>query len=187
MLIFHRRIHPITATEQELLSVNYIALEFTTQKNGVRTGHHTYCPVIALTNRIRHLRTHRAPLNTPLYSYYDTSWNRIDTSNLTLHLRHTVTAMGASYGIEAKDISIRSLRSLGAMALLCAKVDTDLIRLLGRWRSDEMLCYLHVQTFPVIAPLAEQMLRHGHYSLMHNTPLGIGEQQDQFGFHQILN
>jgi hypothetical protein len=187
LLIFNHRLHPNTATEQELLAVNYIALEFTTQKNGVRgelvglgrTGHHTHCPVIALTNRNRHLCTHRAPLHTPLYYYYDTGWNRIDTSNLTLHLRHTVTAMGASYGITATEISIQSLRSSGAMALLCAKVDTDLIRLLGRWRSDEMLRYLHVQTFPVVAPLAEQMLRHGHYSLMHNTPLGIGEQQDQ--------
>jgi hypothetical protein len=40
------------------------------------------------------------------------------------------------------------------MALLCAKVDTNLIRLLGRWCSDEMLRYLHVQTFPIVALLA---------------------------------
>jgi hypothetical protein len=127
--------------------VNYIALEFTTQKNGVRselvglgrTGHHTHCPVIAITNRIRHLHAHQAPLHTPLYSYYDTAWNSITTTNLTLHLCHTVTAMGASYGIRAEDISIRSLRSSGAMALLCTKVDTDLIRLLGRWRSDDAM------------------------------------------------
>jgi hypothetical protein len=79
------------------------------------------------------------------------------------------------------------LRSSGAMVLLCTKVDTDLICLLGWWRSNEMLRYLHVQTFPIVAPLAEQMLRHGHYSLMHNQPLGMGEQQDQFRFHQILN
>jgi hypothetical protein len=57
------------------------------------------------------------------------------------------------------------------MALLCAKVDTDTIRLLGRWRSDEMLRYLHVQTFPLVAPLAFQMLRHGHFSLMANQHL----------------
>jgi hypothetical protein len=66
------------------------------------------------------------------------------------------------------------------MALLCAKVDTDTIRLLGRWRSDEMLRYLHVQTFPLVAPLASQMLRHGHFSLMSNQQLmGIGEPQVQ--------
>jgi hypothetical protein len=76
--------------------------------------------------------------------------------------------MGSTYGIAPTDISIRSLRSSGAMALLCARVYTNLIHLLGRWHSDEMLHYLHVQTFPIVAPLAAQMLRHGHYSLMHN-------------------
>jgi hypothetical protein len=31
------------------------------------------------------------------------------------------------------------------MALLCAHVDTEIIHLVGRWCSDEMLRYLHVQ------------------------------------------
>ena len=34
-----------------------------------------------------------------------------------------------------------------AMALLCAGVNSDRTRLLGRWRSDEMYRYLHVQAF----------------------------------------
>ncbi len=58
--------------------------------------------------------------------------------------------MGPSYGITPHEISIRSLRASGAMSLLCAKVDTDMIRLMGRWRSDEMLRYLHVQSFPLL-------------------------------------
>jgi hypothetical protein len=44
------------------------------------------------------------------------------------------------------------------MALLCAKVDTDLIHLLGRGHSDEMLHYLHVQTFPIVAPLLATLI-----------------------------
>lgn len=44
------------------------------------------------------------------------------------------------------------------MALLCARVDTDMIRLLGCWRSNEMPRYLHVQSFPLLAPLSQQML-----------------------------
>jgi hypothetical protein len=64
--------------------------------------------------------------------------------------------------------------------LLFAKVDSDTIRLLGRWRSDEMLCYLHVQAFPLVAPLAFQMLHHGHFTLMPNHTHGArGELQDQ--------
>jgi hypothetical protein len=55
------------------------------------------------------------------------------------------------------------------MALLCAAVDTDIIRLLGRWRSDEMLRYLHVQALPIVAPLAYHMLHHGNFALLPNN------------------
>ena len=53
----------------------------------------------------------------------------------------------------------------------CANVDTDRIRLLGRWRSDEMLRYLHVQAVPVVAPIAGAMLRNGQFTLLPNQPL----------------
>jgi hypothetical protein len=96
------------------------------------------------------------------------SWRKIDTTSLTTHLRIAVTSLGASYGISPKEISIRSLRSSGAMAILCAKVDLDMIQLLGHWRSDEMLRYLHVQSFPLVAPFAAQMLHHGHFTLIPN-------------------
>jgi hypothetical protein len=78
-------------------------------------------------------------MTTPLYSYYDGQWRAITTTALTKHIRTTVAALGAQYGLALEDISIHSLRASGAMALLCARVDTDMIRLLGRWRSDEML------------------------------------------------
>jgi len=180
ILINDRRLNNLQCTEHELLAVNYIALEFTSQKNGVRgelvglgrSGHPTWCPVKALTNRIKHLRTFHAQPTTPLYSYHDTMWRNIDTATLTAQLRCTVTALGQAYGIQPQEISIRSLRSSGAMALLCARVDTDMIRLLGRWRSDEMLRYLHVQSFPLLSPLSQQMLRHGHFTLMPNHPMG---------------
>jgi hypothetical protein len=64
------------------------------------------------------------------------------------------------------DVSVRSTRSGGAMALLCAGVDSDRIRLIGRWRSDEMYrYYLHVQAQPVMTGLAAAMLRGGSFQL----------------------
>ena len=74
--------------------------------------------------------------------------------------------MGPSVGISPSDISARSLRASGAMALLCAQVDSDTIRLLGRWRSDEMLRYLHVQAQPVMKNFARRMLEGGHYTML---------------------
>jgi hypothetical protein len=58
------------------------------------------------------------------------------------------------------------------MALLCADVDPDKIRLLGRWRSDEMLRYLHVQALPIVTPFASLMVRHGYFSFIPNNRMG---------------
>jgi len=87
---------------------------------------------------------------------------------LTKELRAATSTLRHAVGLHPAEISICSLRASGAMALLCAHVDTDRIRLLGRWRSDEMLCYLHVQAYPVVADLAPAMLQHGNFTLIPN-------------------
>ena len=56
-------------------------------------------------------------------------------------LRAATTLMGPKVGFMPEDVSTQSLRAGGAMALLMARVDTDTIRLVGRWRSDVMLRY----------------------------------------------
>ena len=70
----------------------------------------------------------------------------------------------------ASDISARSTRAGGAMAMLCGGIDSDRIRIISRWRSDEMYRYLHVQDQPVMAGVAAIMLRGGDYHL-NTTPL----------------
>jgi hypothetical protein len=56
------------------------------------------------------------------------------------------------------------------MALLCGGVDTDIIRLIGRWRSDEMLVryLLHAQAEPVMRRHSTLMLLGGDYTLHPN-------------------
>lgn len=62
--------------------------------------------------------------------------------------------------------STRSVRAVGVMALLCAPVDFRYIRLLGCWRSDEMLRYLKVQAQPIVRVFAFSMLSGGQYTLL---------------------
>jgi len=168
-----RRLNPLTCSDTDLHATNFVGLEFTTQKNGVRgeivglgrSGHPVLCPVHAMITHVTHLRLYHAIPTTPIYATYThRGWTNISTSTLTQHLHIALSAIQYEVGITPADISVRSLRASGAMALLCAEVDIDKIRLLGRWRSDEMLRYLHVQAFPIVAPLASQMVRHGFYS-----------------------
>ena len=52
------------------------------------------------------------------------------------------------------------------MALLCSGIHMDIIRLIGRWRSDEMLRYLKLQAEPIIPGFSKRMVTHGNYSML---------------------
>jgi hypothetical protein len=162
-----------------LASVTFVTYCFTTQKNSVRgkvvglgrSGHHRCCPVEATANRVRHLRLHHAPADTPLCTYFTNHSFYVTASDITSTLRSAVVAIGPALGFAPTDISARSLRAAGAMALLCANVDPNTIRMLGRWRSDEMLRYLHLQAQPLMHNFAQRMLEGGHYTLLPNPQM----------------
>jgi hypothetical protein len=159
----------------------FVTLTFTRQKNGVenevighaRSGHLHTCPVRALVRRTLHLRHHDAPPTTPLCTVYlpNHILAPITSSHLTTALRRSAHTLFPTIGFPPADISARSLRAGGAMALLCAKVDTNIIKLLGRWRSDEMLRYLHLQAYPQMHTFSPLMTSGGAFRLLTKPPL----------------
>ena len=52
------------------------------------------------------------------------------------------------------------------MDLLCSGVDHDIISLIGRWRSDKIMRYLHVQAEPIMRNLSKLMIIHVNYNLL---------------------
>ena len=177
LFIGSRRINFSTATDAEILESRFCSLTFDKQKNGVRgeviglglSGDPLLCPVRALGRRIIHLRTHNAPITTPLAVVsHHSKWTRITPTHITTALRDAVKFLGADLGFFPKDVSARCLRAAGANALLLSKVDSDVIRLIGRWRSDEMLRYLHVQAAPLMSDYAKRMLASGNFTLIPN-------------------
>ena len=173
-----------TASDATIMSATFATLEFTSQKNGVRgeviglgrSGNPQFCPVLSIARRVLHLRSHHAPPTTPLAMYYDDHnvLRPVRPADITSALRAAVTALNpASLGFLPSDVSARCLRAAGAMALLCANVDTDHIRLIGRWRSDEMLRYLHVQAEPVMRDFSRLMLFGGAFRLHPNAAVPL--------------
>ena len=85
---------------------------------------------------------------------------------ITEHLKTTVKLFaGTPLGSTHHDVSARSLRASGAMALLYSGVDKDIISLIGRWRSDEMMRYLHMQAEPIMRNFFKLMIGHGNYNI----------------------
>lgn len=177
LFIGEQRLNLSTATTQQIQSATFATLTFTTQKNGVRgeviglgrSGDSVLCPVATLIRRVLHLNSVHAPPNTPLAHVFTTKWEKITPSDISSALRNAVRFLSpTNLGFLPEDVSARCLRAAGANALLCAKVDGDIIRLLGRWRSDEMLRYLHLQAAPVMHSFARDMLKGGAFTLIPN-------------------
>jgi hypothetical protein len=168
------RIDLDTASDNQIRMAQSASLTFTTQKNGVpnevvklgRSGDPYCCPTLAIIRRVLHLRSNNAPPHTPLARVFLASGTTasVKTADITSILHSAVRFLGFSLGFPAQEVSARSLRAGGAMALLVSKVDTDIIQLLGCWRSDEMLRYLHLTAEPIMRNFAQQML-HADYTL----------------------
>ena len=169
-----------TADPSHFRLATFALLTFTTQKNAVkgevvghaRSGHTGTCPVAALIRRVLHLRAHHAPPTTTLCTVYLTATTKrqVTSAILTATLRCSAAAL-PHLGLQPKDISARALRAGGAMALLCGQVDSDIIKLVGRWRSDEMLRYLHLQAYPLMMHLAPSMVRGGQFRMLSHQTL----------------
>ena len=131
-----------------------------------RSGDRLLCPCLATARRIIHLRTHQLlHPSTTIHTYQGLSRPiQLRSSSITDLIRQSVAILGERLGLQVSEVSTKSLRASGAMALLCARVDPDTVQLLGRWRSDAMVRYLHVQAEPLVSHLANQMFDAGQFS-----------------------
>jgi hypothetical protein len=152
----------------DLQAATFASLTFTRQKNGVRnkkighgrSGDPQICPVLCIDQRVLALRAVHATPTTPINAYGPAPQRYVQSRDVTRRIR-TALAIHPHPGYTA-----RSTRAGGATALLCAGVDRDRIRMIGRWRSDEMFRYLHVQAQPVMTGVAAAMLRGGSFQLV---------------------
>jgi len=170
-----RKLDLRTASETEIMNATFATLTFTNQKNchpgevvgQACSGSTTACPVRSIGRLILHLRANDCPDDTPLCAFKEAgTWRTVTNTLVTEALRRATCLIGHQYGITPSEISARSLRASGAMAMLCAHIDPMRTKLLGRWNSDSMLDYLTMQAYPMCADLAPRMLTNGDYSLL---------------------
>jgi hypothetical protein len=179
------RLDPLSCPTAELLATTFVTVTFTTHKIGVRgktlghdrSGHPKLCLVAALTRRLLTLCLSGATPTTPINALCPSPGARrqfVPPCNVTTILRRAVGLLHPALTyFAASNISARSARASGAMTMLCGSIDSDRIRLIGRWRLDKMNRYLHVQTQPVMAGVAAIMVRGGDYRL-NTLPLPAG-------------
>lgn len=152
---------PLHLLNEELVS--FAGFRFDMQKNGVpdekiglgRATDPYICPVKAIIRLLRSLRSDpNLPADTPLYCYVNEQGSllQITDRQMTQYLR------AIALSVETEQLpSIGALRCTGATALLEGNVPVSLIKLLGRWRSDEVFRYLHTQSEPLMSSLTSAL------------------------------
>ena len=119
----------------------------------------------SLVNRSEERRV--APSSTYLAPAFNGKlWSTVRSADITSALCAATKIIGPQVGFTPEYVSARSMRAGGAIALLMARVDIDTIRLVGRWRRDVMLLYIHMTSQTFTAGLAVRMVQHRDYALI---------------------
>lgn len=178
MWIGQQRLNLCTASAAQCSTATFCSLTFRDQKNVVQgevidlgySGDPHLSPPRILAQRILHLPAHNASNDTPLVCIYQHQHSTaVKPNDITITLHNAITYLTpASLGFLPSDVFARCLHAAGAKALLCANVNTDVIHLLGRWQSDEMLQYLHLQAAPLMHNFSKKMLLGGTFTLVPN-------------------
>ena len=157
---------PFNAPAEALLLSQAVTLTLDNQKNSIRdsTLHHDMVPgplnpVAAVARRFIRART--ASNSTPealLCQYSAIGHVRASAiSQILLTAARRISLRDK--GFTASRIGSHSIRASGAMALYLNDVDPNLIKKLGRWRSDTWLTYIHNQIGALTEGLAKKMAR----------------------------
>jgi hypothetical protein len=161
-----KQINPLTASIASLHSATFVALVFGNQKNAVRgkvvghgcSGNQLACPVKAIVRRLEHLRHHNAPASTPLCAV-GPNFRSLPLGKITRLLRQGGVAYSLATSNPLPPINLKALRASGATALMGRDVHTSKIQLIGCWKSDSMLRYLHLQSHDTMSHYSNLMLQ----------------------------
>ena len=96
----------------------------------------------------------------------DNQWHQIRGDKIMAVIRAVFCAADPSIGLSEADISVCSTCAGGAMELLVEQVYPDTIRLVGRWRIETMIHYLHTTANIFTEGLATKIFQHSTYELI---------------------
>ena len=142
------------------------------QKNGVkgkaigtrRSGHPMGCAVFCLLHCVSYLQCQSSPIKLPIASYHGgTEWRVLKNKDLTNAIRASVRRICYTIVLRPEEVSTCSLCTSGAMTMILGGIDCNVIQIFGQWKSETMLCYLHISAE---YNHTRTMLRGGHYGLL---------------------
>ena len=103
------------------------------------SGDALMCLKSALVHHVLYLREQGATHSKNLATFKRWGrWVNTTPAEISITLKYTVRFIGPSLGFTPKYMSAQYLYAAGDMDLLCSGAATNIIKLVGRWRSDEV-------------------------------------------------
>jgi hypothetical protein len=122
---------------------------------------------------------HGTKCTTPITSYYHSSRRvTVKANGIAEVLHHAMPFNFHINGIPTMEVSARSLLVGGAMAVLCSSICMNNIHMMGRWHSDYMMRYLHIQAAPILNTYTTTRLNDGNYAFLPNETIPIIDVYD---------
>ena len=181
-----------TQSSKLLHMAAFLTLTFYTYKKGIndkRIGHShstsaTLCPIVVVVHQVAHVNLHKAKPHQQLRCSYCTvskTYHYLASQDI-MQVLHASALYDPCFCVNPASVECCSLCTSSAVALFSCRVNALLIKLVGCWHSDVILCYLYVQSCPIISGLSKLMLAGGNPQLLmetttmplHNPSLFVG-------------
>ena len=161
--------------KDDIASASLISITFEDQKNREKnesinlhkTSDKTLCPVKSWAKTINRIWTYEGTsLDTPINEFRRNNKSfQISNNNIKNALKSTVDTMqDFNLGFSGDDVGTHSIRAGGAMAMVLAKVDTYIIKLQGRWKSDAFMKYIRKQVQQFSSDISDKMILKEHFN-----------------------
>jgi hypothetical protein len=171
---------PHSAPIERLANTDCVTIRFVAQKNNdnfIRVTQYRsekeLCPVIAWAHTVKRVMGYPKALPSDTVNTFLIKEKgrrvRLTATQIRSHIKLAVTQIGTrELGVNLNRVGTHSLRTSCAMLLYLAKVRTETIKLLGRWKSDAFLLYIRRQVQEFAEGLSAGML--DLPELFHNIP-----------------
>lgn len=154
-----------------LLTADAVTICLANQKNGDKNStlhHHKSTLALDPVESAAHLihAMQNMPNDTPLGTYrtVEGRTGQVSSDAIRAAIRHSATMCHLpAQGFDLDRIGSHSLRAGGAVMLKLCGYDSDMIKKLGRWRSDTYLRYIQTQIANLTAGVATAMARRLHF------------------------
>ena len=108
------------------------------------------------------------PITVLLLLYSEQTYHYLASQDI-MQVLHASALYYPCFCVNPASVECCSLCTSSAVALFSCRVNALLIKLVGCWHSDVILCYLYVQSCPIMSGLSKPMLAGGNPQLLVET------------------